>query len=134
MKLKNKYNQRIVEGNAQICVLACVFTNYQYVCLKFFIFNLITKFFTADTYSATRFYTTRMSLQVDAALVYSALVYAALRKSGLISNGCSGREIDLVCAIINNYANIFLSSNEFRLLTAWYINLNCFSNHQLQWK
>ena len=30
-------------------------------------------------------------LQVDA-----ALVYAALRKSGLISNGCSGREIYLV--------------------------------------
>jgi hypothetical protein len=25
-------------------------------------------------------------------------------------------------------------SKEFRLLTAWYINLNCFSNHQLQWK
>ena len=43
------------------------------------------------------------SLQVDAALVYSAL-----RKSGLISNGCSGREIYLVYAIINNYANIFL--------------------------
>jgi hypothetical protein len=42
-------------------------------------------------------------LQVDA-----ALVYAALRKSGLVSNGCSGREIYLVYAIINNYANIFL--------------------------
>ena len=26
------------------------------------------------------------------------------------------------------------TSKEFRLLTAWYINLNCFSNHQLQWK
>ena len=37
----------------------------------------------------------------------AALVYAALRKSGLISNGCSGREIYLVYAIINNYANIF---------------------------
>ena len=44
----------------------------------------------------------------DAALVYSALVYAALRKSGLISNGCSGREIYLVYTIINNYASIFL--------------------------
>jgi len=31
------------------------------------------------------------SIQVDA-----ALVYAALRKSGLVSNGCSGREIFLV--------------------------------------
>ena len=31
----------------------------------------------------------------------------ALRKSGLISNGCSGREIYLVYTIINNYANIF---------------------------
>ena len=38
----------------------------------------------------------------------AALVYAALRKSSLISNGCSGREIYLVYAIINNYAiNIF---------------------------
>ena len=26
------------------------------------------------------------------------------------------------------------TSKEFRMLTAWYINLNCFSNHQLQWK
>jgi hypothetical protein len=33
----------------------------------------------------------KFALQVDA-----ALVYAALRKSGLISNGCSGREIYLV--------------------------------------
>jgi virulence-associated protein VapD len=38
----------------------------------------------------------------------SLQVYAALRKSGLISNGCSGREIYLVYAIINNYANIIL--------------------------
>jgi hypothetical protein len=38
----------------------------------------------------------------------AALVYAALRKSGLISNGCSGREIYLVYAIINKYDNIFL--------------------------
>ena len=35
-------------------------------------------------------------------------VDAALRKSGLISNGSSGREIYLVYAIINNYTNIFL--------------------------
>ena len=53
-------------------------------------------------------YTSRCGLMTDAALVYSALVYAALRKSGLISNGCSGREIYLVYAIINSYANIFL--------------------------
>jgi hypothetical protein len=26
------------------------------------------------------------------------------------------------------------TSKAFRLLTAWYINLNCFSIHQLQWK
>jgi len=32
----------------------------------------------------------------DAALVYAALYNAALRKSGLVSNGCSGREIFLV--------------------------------------
>ena len=43
------------------------------------------------------------SLQVNA-----ALVYAALRKSDLISNGSSDREIYLVYATINNYANIFL--------------------------
>ena len=49
-----------------------------------------------------------LTSQVDAALVYSALVHEALRKSGLISNGCSGREIYLVYTIINNYANIFL--------------------------
>ena len=39
---------------------------------------------------------------------FRLLVYAALRKSGLISDGCSGREIYLVYAFINNNANIFL--------------------------
>jgi hypothetical protein len=52
---------------------------------------------------SSRLIVERHPLQVDA-----ALVYAVLRKSGLISNGCSCREIYLVYAIINNYANIFL--------------------------
>jgi hypothetical protein len=49
----------------------------------------------------------------DSAVVDSALVDAALRKSGL-------KKMD-VPALSYIYA-------------AWYINLNCFSNHQLQWK
>lgn len=40
------------------------------------------------------------TIQVDAAVVYVALYNAALCKSGLVSNGCSGREIFLVYAIL----------------------------------
>jgi hypothetical protein len=45
---------------------------------------------------------------------------------------CKSINIEAKCSVM--IINCKRTSKEFHLLTAWYINLNCFSNHQLQWK